>query len=128
MTKLPNHIVQINLDSTGEITKRPWIGVFEVKLLMTHAERFKFERLYNELLPDDKGVDEDTKFKASSLAELAVRIVKSPTWWEGSNNGQLLVDAQPIYDLMLAIAKEYETWLKKVEEIAEQENKNEFGS
>jgi len=127
MSKLPDHIVELHLDSTGEITKRPWIGVFKVKLLLTHAERFKFERKYKEFLPDDKNIDDDTKFKASALAELSVRVVNAPDWWEGSQNGQLLVDAQPIYDLMVAITKEYETWFKKVEAIALQEEKNELG-
>lgn len=121
MSKLPDHIVTVTLDSVGEITKRPWLGNFKIKLLLSHNERLLFERRYKELLPNDAGVDEDTKFKASGLAELSVRVVDGPEWWEASKQGMNLVDAQPIIDLLYKVKDGYAEWLKKVEEIAKEE-------
>lgn len=121
MSKLPDHVVTITLDSTGEITKRPWIGTFKIKLLISHNERLAFERRYKELLPNDSGVDEDTKFKASALAELSVRVIDGPGWWEDSKQGMNLVDAKPIIDLLYKVNEGYSDWLKKVEDIAKEE-------
>lgn len=121
MSKLPDHITTITLDSTGEITKRPWLGTFKIKLLLSHSERLAFERRYKELLPNDSGVDDDTKFKASALAELSVRVVEAPDWWDGSKQGMNLVDAQPVIDLLFKVHQGYKEWLEKVEQIAKEE-------
>lgn len=121
MSKLPDFIVTISIDATGDVTKRPWPGEFKVKLLLSHADRMTFERKYRELLPNDSQVKDDVKFQASVLAELSVRVIDGPEWWESSKKGMNLVDFSPLYELMKAINEQYEGWLKKVEELAQKE-------
>ena len=123
MPKLPDMIATVTLDSTGERTKSRFIGSFQIKRLLTHADRFALERVYASLLPArEREISEDERLKAAAIAELSVRVVSGPTWWEGSRNGQLLVDAQPLFDLAILCEKEEKRWSELLEESAKTDN------
>jgi hypothetical protein len=121
---LPQMQAQIQLDSEGERTKSRWLGSFTVKRILTHADRFAIERMYSFLLPKDVNTSEEMKVRAATIAELAVRIVSGPQWWEGSNSGQMLVDSNPLYDLLSLCADAEEAWNKELEANSKLESTN----
>jgi len=48
-------------------------------------------------------------------AELFVRVIHGPSWWTDSQQGQLLIDTSPLYELIRLVNEEEEKWLKAVE-------------
>lgn len=110
MKKLPDIVKYVSLESIGEITGQKYAGSFRLKVLLTHDERFAIERTYKQMLPDDKGVEQEIKLKCGGIAELEQRIVEAPNWWKDARNGRDLVDSQPIYDMLLHLSEKYEEW------------------
>lgn len=125
MKKLPDMVAMVTLDSTGEKTKSRFIGQFKIKRLLTHADMFALERIYASLLPSrEREINEDQRLKAAAIAELSVRVIEGPAWWEGSKNGQLMVDSQPLYDLAMLCSEEEKRWAQQLEETAQTEESN----
>lgn len=119
MKNLPDHIVPVHLDSTGEVSKTRWFGTFRVKCVLSHADYFAKLRLYAEFMPSKKHlVEEDDQLKAEVLSELSVRIVDGPPWWEATIRGQLMTDFNPLIDLLNLCKESAENWSKKLEEAA----------
>jgi hypothetical protein len=111
----------------GEITKERWVGQFQVKAVLAHSDRFQLERLYNQLIPKDGEVAEDIKLRAATIAELSVRIVKGPRWWDETASGQLMVDMDPLYDLLVLCNKESKNWSEELDKAATMEPSNVVG-
>ena len=125
MKKLPDHIVTLHLDSLGDRTKARWIGQFRVKCVLTNADRFALERMYAALLPTrERDVDEEVRLRAAAIAELSVRVVDGPPWWEATRFGQLMADKQPLYDLVMMANLEEKKWDAAVEELSKFEENN----
>lgn len=121
--KIPDYIKTVVLDSTGEVTKSKWTGTFRVKCVMSHADRFALERIYSQLLPyDAKDISEEVRLRAATIAELSVRVVDGPQWWESTNHGQSMVDSEPLYDLILSVNKASEDWSKELESMTSNES------
>jgi hypothetical protein len=114
--KIPDTISTIMLDSTGERTKSRFVGTFKIKRVLTHGDRFALERFYNMLLPKGMEVQEELKIRAAAIAELGVRIIEAPEWWDGSHRGQDLIDSDVIYDLVAACAKAESEWTKELDD------------
>lgn len=122
MKKIPDIIKPIFIDCIGENTKQKYTGHFRVKVLLTNAERFKVDRTYSTLLPDDKSVDQASKIKAEAIAQLDERVVEAPKWWTDSRGGRDLLDSQPIWDLMIAVNEKFTEWQQELEKEATEEN------
>lgn len=117
MAKVPDRIASLTLDSAGEVTKTKYIGTFRIKAVLTHGDRLQLERFYASLLPKNtETVSEEMKVRAATIAELSVRVIDGPGWWTDSNNGLLLLDAEPLYDLLMQCNSAYEDWLKRLNE------------
>ena len=116
--KLPNIYATVSIDAIGEKTKSRWIGSFNVKRVLSHADVMEFERMYSRLIP--KGVDpsEERRIQAATLAELTVRIVSGPSWWDSTQGGQLMVDMEPLYQLMIECSKEEKAWSDEIDKLA----------
>lgn len=125
MKNLPNVTTTVQLDSIGERTKSRWVGTFTIKRILTHADHFKLDRIYASLMPSRSAdVSEEQKLKAAAIAELAVRVINGPAWWDGTNSGQLMVDSDPLYDLISKCNEEEQKWAQEIEESAKFENSN----
>lgn len=125
MRKLPDIATMITLDSVGETTQSRFIGQFKIKRKLTHADRFQLERIYAQLLPSrEREIEEELRLRAAAIAELSVRIIEGPEWWNGSKGGQLLVDSQPLYDLALLCSEEEKKWSQQLEDLAKTEESN----
>lgn len=122
MQKIPDTIRMVAIDCTGELTKSRWIGEFRAKAILSHADKFKLERIYAELMPEnDKFVKENDKIRAAIIAELSVTIVDGPEWWSATRGGQLMADDTPLYELMGACKKMQEKWSNDLEASAKNE-------
>lgn len=119
--KVPNIIRTVNLDSTGEVSKNKFLGTFQVKAILNHADEFAMERMYAKLVVKEEFMKEEQKIRAAVIAELSVRIVNAPDWWNASSNGQTLADKQPLYDLAQLCSEAYLEWSKELDEAV---NKN----
>lgn len=106
----------VQLDVIGEKTKTRWMGSFKIKAQLTHQDRFRVERAYAELMPrNEANAPEEIKMRAQVSAELFVRVIHGPSWWSDSQQGQLLIDTSPLYELIRLVNEEEERWLKAVE-------------
>jgi len=123
MKKLPDTTAMVSLDSVGEKTQSRFIGQFKIKRILTNSDYFALERIYAQLLPSrDREVAEDIRLKAAAVAELSVRIIEGPAWWEGSKQGQLMVDSQPLFDLAMICNEEEKKWSQQVADLAKEES------
>lgn len=118
MSKIPDIIRPVYLQTVGETTKQKYFGTFRIKVILTQRERLLVEREYSALLPSDKGASEENKLRAAVLAELSVRVVESPDWWKNSDYGRELLDSQPLWDLMVSIDKERNAWQEELDKLA----------
>ena len=124
MKKIPDIQATIQLDSIGEKTQSRWVGTFVIKRQLSHADRFALTRMYNGLLPSGMEVQEELKIRAATIAELYVRVVSAPEWWEGCGKGQLLIDSDPLYDLITKCNEAEIAWCKELETEAKTEASN----
>lgn len=119
MKKLPDTTAIVSLDTIGEKTKTRWTGTFKVKRVLTHADNFALERVYALLLPSrEREIKEELKLRAAAIAELSVRVIEGPPWWDGTKSGQFLVDSDPLYDLITLCNEEEKRWAQQVEDLA----------
>jgi hypothetical protein len=110
-----------NINMEGETTKEKFVGSFTCKLRLSHRDSITKDNLRRTLL---NGAPDTAGGRAASLAflssELAVRIVKSPNWYSGSDNGLDLEDDNvlaKIYELCTKAEKEaFEALHGKAEE------------
>lgn len=119
MKNLPATTTTVHLDSIGEISKSRWVGTFTVKCILSHADRFAKSRLYAAMVPDKEHLmDEEDRLKAEVIAQLSVRVIDGPEWWEATRGGQLMTDSQPLIDLLDLCKTAMLDWSKKLNEAA----------
>jgi hypothetical protein len=118
MFKVPDHIKSFTLNSIGEITKQAWVGDFRIKCVLSHSDRFKIERIFSELLPPGTDASKKASTDAAVLSELAVRVIDGPQWWKNANNGLMMVDMQPLYDLIIECNKLSNQWSTELDKLA----------
>lgn len=81
------------LSVVGDSSKVTWAGEFSVKTKLSWRDQLQMDKARRELLgADAQAASPDAVAQAVILAELGVRIVKSPSWWTESNRGLDLVD------------------------------------
>lgn len=118
MIKIPDIIKTVYIQSIGENTQQTYSGQFRVKIILTNAERIQIEEIYNQMISNSKNVADVTKLRASAIAELEVRIVDAPSWWLNSRSGRDLLDAQPLWDLLLKIDELSNEWKQELQKAA----------
>ncbi len=125
--QIPDYMTTVVLDCTGEKSKSKWIGQFKVKCVLTHGDRLAIERMYAELLPvsvnmsignlteGEAANNEKMRLLAATIAELSVRIMEGPEWWRSSRYGQLLIDEEPVYELLILCNKASQDWTDQLD-------------
>lgn len=120
MSRVPNHLRTVILDSTGETSRQKWGGQFKVKAVMTNADRFALERKFADLMPKNTDhVTDMIKYKAATIAELSVKIVSGPRWWDDTDRGELMVDFDPLLDLLIKCNEATKDWNEELEKMVE---------
>jgi hypothetical protein len=118
MTKLPSIYKTVTIDCVGDVTKTRWTGSFEIKAILGNSDRFELERIYSKLLPAGTTPSEEMRVEASTIAELSVRVMSGPAWWEATRGGQLMAEMNPLYALMEECSKAQKAWSDEVDKVA----------
>jgi hypothetical protein len=72
----------------GKFTKETYIGKFKVKCILSPLEEIEADKIYRDLLGNNYHLsDEIIKQKAFALAQLNVRILQAPPFWENDRIG-----------------------------------------
>lgn len=105
-------------DIIGESTDELYKGTFTFKTKLTYADLLQVDRLRRDFLggTHQENASVIAMNIANALADLAVRVIESPSWWTDSGNGFGLKDdnvLQTIYDLALKAQKEEEAEREK---------------
>lgn len=111
----------------GDVSGEKWYGSFTVKTRLTHRDHLRKDQLRRELLGGlETGPTPSVRAQTAAfvLAELAVRILKAPSWWTESDGGLDLADdnvLQRVYDEALKAEREVVDELRKAAEQAKAE-------
>lgn len=90
----------------GEVTGEKWLGIFKVKVRLSHRDYIAKDKIRREFLgPHPEGASERAVTSAEILSQLAVRIIEAPAWWAASNNGLDLNDDAVILEIYNAAIK-----------------------
>ncbi len=110
--------VTFSVKETGETSKEQMVGDFVTKKRLSHRDHLRKDALRRDLLGAAGGVPTERAMSTSMIiSELAVRVIKGPTWWTESDNGLDLVDDNvigAIYDAATKHIRDEET--KKIKE------------
>lgn len=102
----------------GDRTGTKWHGEFTVKTLLSHRDELRRDQIRRELLG---GVNPEfasirSLNQADVFSDLAVRIIKSPSWWNESSGGLDLSDdnvVATVYSKTMDAEKEVLNRIKK---------------
>jgi hypothetical protein len=94
-----------SISSVGDVTGKSYNGSFKVKTVTTQRDLFRIDEVRRQLLGlNPNGASPAIQQDAIILAQLAVKIVEAPKWWQESDNGQDIEDANitgEIYSLLI---------------------------
>lgn len=121
-----------NISVVGETTGETFRGDFDARILLSHRDRLRRDRVRRDLLgagPEGAaGADQEALLTAEIFSQLTVRVAKAPKWWDESGNGLDLRDHNVItevYKKVLEIEAEARKAREEASEAARQEMKSE---
>lgn len=105
----------------GTFTGQEWAGEFEFYSVLTHRQQLEKDRLRREFLGAfSEAVDKNTFGRANAFADLKVRVISAPSWWENSGGGLDLIDDEVLLAVFEAILKtENEFVAERMKKVAE---------
>lgn len=108
----------------GDKTGTKWHGEFTVKTLLSHRDELRRDQIRRELLggvsPEHASVR--SLNQADVFSDLAVRIVKSPAWWNEASGGLDLSDDNVIATIYSKTIDAEKEVLNRIKKDAEQAN------
>ena len=121
---MASFVTEVTVEVVGEVTGEKYWGVFGFKNRLSHADELRKDRLRKEFLgPNPQDSSPRAQDQAEIFSQLAVRIVKAPTWWVESQNGMLLSDdsviAKIFEEAVQVEKKAFEEMQKKAKEAKE---------
>ncbi len=125
---------EFNLSCKGEVTGEDYKGNFVVKTRLSHFDQLQRDEVRRRLLgpsPDGQQPGDQAAVTAEVFSQLAVRVIKAPSWWAGSNNGIDLIDSTPVsqvYEAAMKAERDEIERLKAEGVKAEKELKNELAT
>lgn len=109
---------KFDVNILGNITKQSYIGTFKVKCLLSPLEDIEADKLYRDLLGNNFHLaDKAVKDKALALAQLKVRVLEAPPFWENEYiGGGHISDSNVILDVIDLAIQAQEEYVKQKEE------------
>jgi len=88
------------INVTGAKTGTNYAGTFTVKRWLSFGEELSRDNLRRSLLgPATGAVPSGVVNVAEILADLGIRIVKGPSWWQESQGGTTILDSEVVSEL-----------------------------
>jgi hypothetical protein len=119
MFQLPNNEYSFYTKVVGEKTQEHLEGSFTVKCLLSQAELVEVA-IRTEQYNQGTALPAQFALINRAIAELEVRIIKSPTWWSERGNGRDLYDTNVVFHVFKEAFKAEEEWKKRIEEKAKE--------
>lgn len=116
---------KFSIDLTGDVTGKPWKGVFETKLRLSHRDQLKQDELRRELLGKNAEFATPRALnQAEIFSTMLIHLTKTPEWWTMNGNGLDLEDDNvvgEVYGSIVKLKAEAEKKLKGEAETAKTE-------
>lgn len=120
---LPNNEYTFAFKRQGDVSKEWYEGTFVVKCVLTNSEQIDVAIRTDRYNAGAKNLGEHFKLFNRTMAELDVRIVKSPHFWKENNGGWELLDANIIYEVFAEAMKGQTSWSERLKERVEEAEK-----
>lgn len=120
---LPKNERSFLFEHTGEISARKYEGTFTVRCVLSMAEKRKLEIERSALSADLQNPTGNLSAISTVVANLRVRVIKSPDWFKQSIMSLDLLDEDVYFELYSKCLEQSEAWIKEVKEAAAPEKK-----
>jgi len=109
---------KFTINVLGKVTKESYIGKFKVKCILSPLEEIEADKVYRDLLGNNYHLsNENIKQKAFALAQLKVRIIESPPFWENDYiGGGHISDSNVVLEVLELAVEAQEKYIDKKEE------------
>jgi hypothetical protein len=112
------------IDITGEITGKQYYGTFKVKPILTHAEQIQRDIFMRDILgPGSESAAATAKENALVFADLRVRVLDAPAFWQESRFGLDLYDGEIIGKIWEKTREAENSFRKSIKDKAEEAKK-----
>lgn len=111
---IPKNERTFQFKKTGDLYGKIYEGAFTVKCILTILDKRMLEIEKSRLKLDIKNPSPDLVAWATILANLRVRIIKSPDWWKESNYGDNIEDEEIVTSLFEDVMAQEEAWREEL--------------
>lgn len=112
----------LRIKVVGSLTGETWAGDFRIWRVLTHRQQIERDRITREFLGTSPSPAIEETGRATALADLQVRVITSPKWWEACGNGADMIDNEVLGAIYKAAIESengfYEERRKAAEEAA----------
>ena len=122
---LPKNEKTFEFDQEGLITGKKYDGKFTVKCILNMFDKREVELEKARLKADTANPTNLLTSISHILANLRVRIIKAPTWWEQSLGGFDILDEDVVIELYDKVMQQEEEWHKDLKAKSEALSKEE---
>ena len=120
---LPKNERSFLFNHNGEVSGRKYEGTFTVRCALSMAEKRSLEIEKSALSADLLNPTGNLSAISSVVANLRVRIIKSPDWFKQSILSLDLLDEEVYFELYSKCLEEADAWMKEVKALASPEKK-----
>lgn len=117
---LPKNESSFDFDHIGELTGKKYEGQFTVKCILDLADKRMLEIEKSRLTADLQNPTGNLSALGSVIANLRVRVMDGPEWFNQSIVTLKILDEEVIFELYRKCLDKSEEWRKKVKEKAEE--------
>lgn len=109
---------KFEINVLGKFTKQTYIGTFKVKCILSPLEEIEADKIYRELLGNNYHLSDETiKQKAFALAQLQVRVLQQPFFWENDRlGGGHIPDSNVILEILDKAVEAQEMYIESKEQ------------
>lgn len=123
---LPKNEKSFEFNHVGELTGKKYEGTFTVKCILNTAEKRLLEIEKSALSADLSNPTGNLTALSTVIANLRVRVIKSPSWFEQGIVALSFLDEEVLFELYGKCLDKSEEWIKEVkgEALGEQKAEN----
>jgi len=112
------------LDTIGQKTKKKFRGDFNVKCVLKNRETIDIAVATDRYNGGSTTLAPQYALLNRAIAELEVRIIDAPKWWEKSDGGRELEDTNVVFEIYQQALNTEKEWAKRITEKAEKAEKD----
>ena len=110
--ELPKIERSFPFEAVGDLTGKKYDGNFQVKAILNFGDKHQLELQKTLLQADTRSPTPGLRGVAQILAELSIRIIEAPTWWQQSNGGRTILDENVVLALYDKVVEQEDEWKK----------------